>query len=113
MTKAASLTVYCLCAAWCRTCDSYKKVFEDFGRDNAERANLVWVDIEDSNEAMEDVEVENFPSLLIAKAQEVYFFGPVVPYTPVLSRLVEQYSGSEAKPLNNQALRILNQRLMG
>ena len=63
---AEPLLVACLCAAWCRTCDEYEPMFEGLQHRFGKAARFVWVDIEDEDEAMGPVDVENFPTLLIA-----------------------------------------------
>jgi hypothetical protein len=84
------LTVACLCAQWCRTCDGYREVFdqvllalEDAG------VQGMWVDVEDQADAMGAIDVENFPTLLMARGDEVLFFGPVTPHAQTLQRLID------------------------
>lgn len=81
------LLVACLCAAWCGSCREYVSVFET----QAQRSDAVfkWVDIEDEEDALGTLDVENFPTLLIARGNEVLFFGPVTPQPQTLARLLE------------------------
>ena len=81
--------VACLCAQWCRTCDSYREVFEqaisalrDAGIEG------MWVDVEDQADALGAVDVEDFPTLLIARGDQVLFFGPVMPHASTLTRML-------------------------
>ena len=87
--KPAALTVACLCAQWCRTCDGYRTVFEETvsGLRDAGVEGM-WVDVEDQAEALGAVDVENFPTLLIARGDEVVFFGPVMPHASTLTRML-------------------------
>ncbi len=85
----APVLVACLCAQWCRTCDGYREVFEqavsalqDAGVEG------MWVDVEDQADALGAVDVENFPTLLIARGDEVVFFGPVMPHASTLTRML-------------------------
>ena len=87
--KPAALTVACLCAQWCRTCDGYRMVFEETvsGLRDAGVEGM-WVDVEDQADALGAVDVENFPTLLIARGDAVLFFGPVTPHASTLARLL-------------------------
>lgn len=84
------LTVACLCAQWCRTCDGYREVFDQvvsaFGNAGVQR---MWVDVEDQADVIGAIDVENFPTLLMARGDEVLFFGPVTPHAQTLQRLID------------------------
>lgn len=84
------LTVACLCAQWCRTCDGYREVFDQvlLALGDAGVRGL-WVDVEDQADAMGAIDVENFPTLLMARGDEVLFFGPVTPHAQTLQRLID------------------------
>ena len=88
--KTGSLMVACLCAQWCRTCDGYREVFDQvlLALDDAGVQGL-WVDVEDQADAMGAIDVENFPTLLMARGDEVLFFGPVTPHAQTLQRLID------------------------
>ena len=53
------------------------------------RLSVAWVDIEDHDEVLGPVDVLNFPTLLIARAEQVLFFGAVTPHAQTLVRLVQ------------------------
>jgi thiol-disulfide isomerase/thioredoxin len=86
-----SLLLACLCAAWCRTCTDYQPVFDavaaEFG---AARVLPLWVDIEDDEDALGEVDVVDFPTLLIAHGETISFFGPVLPHAQTLRGLLER-----------------------
>ena len=72
------LDVVCLCAAWCGTCGTYADTFR------ALQAALPghryrWIDIEDEADLVGDIDVETFPTLLVAHQGQVLFAGPVLP----------------------------------
>lgn len=50
-----------------------------------------WLDIEDEAEALGDLDVENFPTLLIGRAGFVLFTGPMLPQHKHLRRMIEQF----------------------
>jgi len=70
--------VACLCAAWCGTCGSYRAAFEDLAARHPDKA-FVWIDIEDQADLVGDLDVENFPTLLLQQGGTVAFFGPTLP----------------------------------
>jgi hypothetical protein len=84
--------VACLCAAWCDTCTAYRPGFLAM----AERfpsAEFRWVDIEDDAEAVEDIEVENFPTILVRRGAETLFQGVLLPHHSHLERLLQKIIG--------------------
>jgi hypothetical protein len=90
-TAANAIDVACLCAAWCRTCDEYKPVF-DAAVDGLRRAGIAlrvhWIDIEDDAELVGDYDVETFPTLVVADASHVRFVGPLTPQRETVQRLL-------------------------
>lgn len=111
-TEKVTLIIYCLCAAWCRTCDAYVQVFEALNAAWPGKAQLVWVDIEDSADLLDDVDVENFPCLMVTGDENVYFFGPVLPQLAVATQLVERVLVGKIAPMESAVLRALNQRFI-
>jgi thioredoxin 1 len=89
--SAPEIHVACLCAAWCRVCESYAAVFDEVRRGWAgpgPRPVWHWIDIEDESERVGDLDIETFPMLLVADASAVRFAGPVAPDARTLSRLL-------------------------
>lgn len=80
--------VICLCADWCGTCRDYDKVFAAIATRYPE-LRFVWLDIEDQADLVGDLEVETFPTLLIADQQGTRFLGPLTPHAETLSRLLD------------------------
>ena len=87
------LLVACLCAQWCRTCDAYLDTLAAtrdamrLGHPGA-TTRFVWVDIEDESELVGDLDIEDFPTILLARGDRVLFFGPLLPHAQTLDRLV-------------------------
>ncbi|HEV8689739.1 MAG TPA: thioredoxin family protein [Ideonella sp.] len=105
----AEWLVACLCAAWCRTCDDYRQVMAEAARAHP-GLRFVWVDIEDHAAALDDPQgaaddIEDFPTLLIARHGEAHFFGTVTPHPGVLARLVEQAAAGALPALADAAAR--------
>jgi hypothetical protein len=95
MSAPAPLLVACLCAQWCRTCDAYQATLASVRDATAASAageavppRFVWIDIEDEADLVGEIDVENFPTLLVARGHDVLFFGTVTPHAGTLERLV-------------------------
>ena len=86
--NSSPLLVACLCAQWCGSCRDYAALFEQASAQFGERCHFVWIDIEDQADLLDGVDVENFPTLLIARGPQPLFFGSITPHPQTLSRLV-------------------------
>jgi thioredoxin-like negative regulator of GroEL len=84
--------VACLCAAWCGTCGSYRAAFEALAARHPDKT-FVWIDIEDQADVVGDLDVENFPTLLVQRADTVAFYGTVLPDPAVAERMVQAQVG--------------------
>ena len=93
------LLVACLCAEWCTACREYRAVFDQVAAEHSE-LRFLWVDIEDCAALMDQVEVENFPTILIGAGEELRFFGTIKPQRDVLLRVIaahrERAAGTDA-----------------
>ncbi len=94
--------VACLCAAWCGTCGAYRAAFEDLAARHPDK-HFVWIDIEDQAEVVGDLDVDNFPTLLIQKQDVVAFFGTVLPDALLAERLLMAQTGLSDDELDRQA----------
>jgi thioredoxin 1 len=79
--------VACLCAQWCGVCRDWQAAFTEQARAHPQLA-FSWIDVEDEADAMGDVDIETFPSLLVARGGEPLFLGPVPPSAAGLARLL-------------------------
>lgn len=109
-TASTPLLVACLCAQWCGTCTEYQPLFAQLQADFPD-ARFEWVDIEDQADLVDPIEVENFPTILIARGEEVAFFGTVTPHVQTLRRLLESYTAGPLQAHAEPALRDLARRL--
>jgi len=80
--------VACLCAAWCGTCGGYRAAFEGIAARHPDKI-FVWIDIEDQADVVGDLDVDNFPTLLVQRDDTVAFFGTMLPDPAVAERLVK------------------------
>lgn len=86
----AEFLVACLCAAWCGTCREYRDGFEAL-QGRFPELGFVWVDVEEQAEVADELDVENFPTLVIQRASHVLFCGPMLPQHFLLERLIETF----------------------
>jgi thioredoxin-like negative regulator of GroEL len=107
--------VICLCADWCGLCRDYQQVFAQV-QARYPLSRFVWLDIEDQADLVGDIDVETFPTVLIADGLDVRFFGPLTPQLETLSRLLDALAqaGSQATPttLNTLATQQLLQAVI-
>lgn len=103
--------VACLCAAWCRTCDEYRATFEALQRQFGAQAQFRWVDIEDDEHALGNLDVVDFPTLLIAEGDTVHFAGPVLPHAQAARQLIERALRHELAAVNDTTLTGLPARI--
>ena len=89
-TKESSLDVYCFCAAWCGICREIQPAMEAF---DLAGFQLHWVDIEDHSDAMEEIEIQTFPTIVVTgRDTRILFAGPIEPRMGNLTRLLEALS---------------------
>jgi thiol-disulfide isomerase/thioredoxin len=84
----SDLLVACLCAEWCDTCRKYQPGFESLGHEFS-RHRFIWIDVEDQGDLVIDVEIENFPTLLVAQGDQLLFAGTMLPQIGHLRRLLQ------------------------
>ena len=99
---SARWTVACLCAAWCGTCGGYRTAFDGLAARHPDKF-FVWIDIEDQADVVGDLDVENFPTLLLQQGETVAFFGTILPDPAIAHRLIEAQAGSAEAELLRQA----------
>ena len=81
------LLVACLCARWCNLCEGYRATFDTLAQRHAQHG-FQWIDIEDEAALVGAVDVENFPTLLIARGDELKFLGALTPQLQTLERVL-------------------------
>lgn len=96
--------VVCLCAAWCGVCGDYRARFTQV-QAKFPLMEFVWIDIEDEADLLHPLDIEDFPTLLLAVGDEPRFFGPLTPQSEMLERLVRaQIQDAGAPALTNPAV---------
>ena len=80
--------VACLCAGWCDVCKQYRAGFDALALQYPEH-QFVWIDIEDQSDLIGDLDVENFPTILMHRGDTVAFYGTRMPEPRQVARLLE------------------------
>jgi thioredoxin 1 len=95
-------TVACLCAGWCGTCGTYRATFETLAARHPS-LRFVWIDIEDQADIVGDLDIDNFPTLLIQHDDTVAFFGTVLPDAALAERLLAAQLATSSEDLGRLA----------
>ena len=82
--------IACLCAAWCDTCQSYRQQFNELRQNHRDKI-FAWNDIEDHSELIDDLDIENFPTILIEYDSKVLFLGTMLPDASLVHKLILNY----------------------
>lgn len=85
--SASGHWVICLCADWCGVCREWRAAFDQTAGAQPQ-ARFAWIDVEDEAAAMGDIDVETFPTVLVARSGQPVFFGPVLPAASGFARLL-------------------------
>jgi len=102
----ASLHVACLCAAWCRLCEGYRAVFDALAAEPAPPGVTLrcrWVDIEDEVDLVGDLDIETFPTWVIAEGTVILFAGALTPEPATVRRVLGACLGGKPMPLTGEA----------
>ena len=67
------------------------------------QVQFVWIDIEDQAHVVGDLDVDNFPTLLIQHGDVVSFFGTVLPDSKLAERLLQSLLEQSPAALAAQA----------
>ncbi|BBB66203.1 hypothetical protein UNDYM_1950 [Undibacterium sp. YM2] len=79
--------IACLCAAWCDTCNFYRSSFDELMSKHPDKC-FAWIDIEDQAHLVDEIDIDNFPTILIQYRDQVIFLGTVLPDAAQLQRLI-------------------------
>ncbi len=85
----------CLCASWCHICRDWRPHLETWAASQP-GLKLVWVDIEDEAAWFDPLEldIDTFPTVLLASSAQALFLGPVAPQVAGLKRLLSQLTST-------------------
>jgi thioredoxin 1 len=105
------LSVVVLCADWCSTCRAFRPLIEAF---RVSGYCIDWIDIEDHDEALQTIDIDTFPTVIVAdRSHAVYFAGPIEPHIPNLERLLNSLrAGRVRQPLLDHQWRPVLDKLL-
>ena len=95
--------VACLCAAWCDVCKQYRSGFDALADEHPQH-QFVWIDIEDQADLVGDLDVENFPTILIQHRDTVVFYGAMLPEPRQVARLLQAQLDRSQEELQQEAM---------
>ncbi len=87
---SADLCVVCLCADWCHVCRGMQTTFEQMPERMPE-VKWRWLDIEDHDEWLGDLDITTFPTYFIASKKGVHLLAPGPTTAEALTRFVRPY----------------------
>jgi thiol-disulfide isomerase/thioredoxin len=94
-------------------CRQYEPQFQALSK-KFPQVRFGWVDVEDQEALVGDVDVETFPTLLIGHGDHAMFLGPLLPQVKVLERLLQSLmDGQPASSLLPVEANALWQRIAG
>jgi hypothetical protein len=111
----APLLVVCLCAQWCGVCRDYRSRFDLVRaaiQADQPQTQFLWIDVEDDADLLHPLDVEDFPTLLIAICEVPHFLGPLTPQAQTLERMIRSLAQDPGRGgLTDPALRALVTRI--
>lgn len=87
--------VACLCAAWCGVCRDFLPTFTTQAAAHP-HMRFAWVDVEDEDETMGEVDIATFPTLLVARGDQVLYLAPIPPMASQFTRLLARLQAQQA-----------------
>lgn len=94
--------VACLCAAWCGTCGEFRERFTQLAA-RFPALQFVWIDVEDQAAVVGELDIDNFPTLLVQQQDIVNFFGTILPDMRLAERLLQSLLAQSPESLAAQA----------
>ena len=93
------LRVVSLCAEWCSACRAWRPVRDAVAARHPQH-HWQWLDIEDEPDLMDEVglDIETFPTVLIARGEQALFLGAIPPQAAFLENLITRLDREEAVP---------------
>jgi thioredoxin 1 len=94
--------VACLCAAWCDVCTQYRPGFDELAARHPDKL-FIWIDIEDRADIVGEFDVDNFPTLLMQRGDDVVFYGTTLPDAHIAHRLLTSHASKSDDERNAEA----------
>ncbi|MDX1668142.1 MAG: thioredoxin family protein [Limnobacter sp.] len=102
------LLVLVCCAQWCGVCRDFKQPLRSLAS-RLPSHQFVWIDIEDTDLWEDEVDIENFPTVVVVDQMgKQYFCGPIEPHIKALQKLVETFEADgSARPVQNDLIPLI------
>jgi thioredoxin reductase (NADPH) len=84
---AGHVVAIALCAAWCTTCREFRAACEGVAQARPD-ASIVWIDVEDDEALVGDLDIETFPTLAVFEGERLRHFGATLPRVDLVLRLL-------------------------
>jgi thioredoxin len=88
MVFSTFMIVVGLCAEWCPVCRGFEPAFHELAAEWPQ-ARFVWLDVEDDEAVVGDIDVEDFPTLAVFRGGHPVHFGVSLPQPAVLRTLLK------------------------
>lgn len=88
--------VICLCAQWCHICRDLQPGFAGL-QATQPGIRWAWIDIEDHADLVDELDIETFPTYLIAGDDGVRLLAPGPTGTDALTAFVRPYAANKAR----------------
>lgn len=87
LLETRNWVICCLCAAWCDVCTEFRPGFDRLALQHPDKV-LLWIDIEDRADLVDEFDVDNFPTLSMQHGDNMIFYGTVEPDEKSVNRLI-------------------------
>lgn len=94
--------VVSFCADWCTSCRQYRPGYEAMAKDFPD-VRFFWVDIEDHDDLMGDVDIHKFPTLLMQRGDTVAFYSCLTADAGQTARILQSLLDESPEELRRQA----------
>jgi thioredoxin 1 len=97
------LTIMCLCAQWCVICREFEPQFQAMLAAQPQH-HWRWIDIEDHDAVLSDIDIQNFPTIVILDSDDqLCFAGTIEPRMDMLQRLIRSAQDGQLRLTPTQA----------
>lgn len=95
---ADDIWVVCLCADWCHVCRGMEADFRGM-QVRIPGLRWVWLDIEAHDSLVEDLDINTFPTYLVATAKDVLLLAPGPTSVEALTHFVSPFQRKAVLPM--------------
>ncbi|MCC7006288.1 MAG: thioredoxin family protein [Ottowia sp.] len=95
------------CAEWCGSCREFKTHFNALKIDGLSKH---WLDIEDNAELVDEIEIDNLPTIFAVSADGLsFYFGEIPPNKVFLEKILSdiRFNKIPQKPMDDTLLSLL------